>query len=170
MLLLVKRTGGGKTHITRVVGAAEKGITIIVINLYTLSANQMVKFVGANQEYGMVEAPTVDALFDQSKQQYHELLQRANGLPRDTISTIFIFSLPQLLCNHPEFVQMLDNKALEAVLRVVVLDEIHLHVQQGTSFRKEIHELRPIFFDRIFDKRRGKLHQKIIFATGTLYR
>ena len=53
-------------HITRVAGVVEKGITLIIINLHSLSADQMAKFVEANQTYGTVEAHNADEVFTQS--------------------------------------------------------------------------------------------------------
>ena len=131
-LLVVDRTGSGKTHITRVAGVVEKGITLIIINLHSLSADQMAKFVEANQAYGTVEAHNADEVFTQSRREYYSLLGRAKGMQRDTSSTLFLFSSPQFLCHHPEFSKMLLDKANERVLRLLVVDEVHLHVQQGT--------------------------------------
>jgi superfamily II DNA helicase RecQ len=47
-LLIVDRTGSGKTHVTRIVDVAGKGIVLVIINLHTLTANQMAKFIGHN--------------------------------------------------------------------------------------------------------------------------
>ena len=153
-LLVVDRTGSGKTHITRVAGVVEKGITLILINLHSLSADQMAKFVDANQAYGTVEAHNAG---------------RIRRLRRDTSSTIFLFSSPQFLCNHAEFTKLLIDKAQERVLRLMVVDEVHLHVQQGTSFRTEIREeLKDILFAKIFHKKKAGCHPKIVFATATM--
>ena len=62
-LLLVVQTGSGKTHVTRIIGVAKKDITLVVINLHTLTADQLAKFVGTNQAYGTIEAHNVDEMF-----------------------------------------------------------------------------------------------------------
>ena len=85
-LLVVDRTGSGKTHITRVAGVVEKGITLILINLHSLSADQMAKFVDANQAYGTVEAHNADEVCNQSRRKYNDLLGRIRRLRRDTSS------------------------------------------------------------------------------------
>ena len=167
-LLIVDRTGSGKTHITRVAGVVEKGITLININLHSLSADQMAKFVTANQAYGAVEAHNVDELFSQSRLKYNALMARLKALRRDTTSTIFLFSSPQFLCNHSDLTNLLIVKAAERVLRLVVVDEVHLHVQQGMSFRSEIRELKDVFFAKVFARNKSGCHPKIIFATATM--
>ena len=45
------------------VGVDKKDITLIITNLHTLTANQMAKFVGANQDYGTIEAHNVNKAF-----------------------------------------------------------------------------------------------------------
>jgi superfamily II DNA helicase RecQ len=156
VLLVVDRTGSGKTHITRVAGVVEKGITLVIINLHSLSADQMSKFVGANQAYGTVEAHSVDEVYNLSRRKYNELLGRVKSLQRNTSSTLFLFFSPQFLCNHREFTNLLIAKAEERVLRLVVVDEVHLHVQQGTSFRSEIRQLKDVLFAKMFDKSQSK--------------
>ncbi len=53
-LVVVHRTGGGKTHILRTLGVIERGIIIIFIPLLTLSANVMHKFESADPTWGNV--------------------------------------------------------------------------------------------------------------------
>ena len=62
-LLIVDWTGSGKTHVTHIVGVAKKRIVLVIINLHTLTANQMAKFVGANQAYGTIKAHNVNKTF-----------------------------------------------------------------------------------------------------------
>ena len=167
-LLIVDRTGSGKTHITRVAGVVEKGITFILINLHSLSADQLAKFVEANQAYGTVEAHNADELYNQSRQLYYKVLRRARVLSVRTTSTMFFFASPQFVCNHPEFAQMLILQAEARVLRLVVLDEVHLHVQQGTSFRNAIRQLKDVFFCKVFKNSKVENRPKVIMATGTM--
>mmetsp|Transcript_28527 Transcript_28527/g.60198 ORF Transcript_28527/g.60198 Transcript_28527/m.60198 type:complete len:183 (-) Transcript_28527:698-1246(-) len=91
-LLLVERTGGGETHITRVAGVIERGIVPIIIPLLSLSADQMEKFKDANQAYGAVDTYHMDELFKESASKYGELLHRIRKMDRKTTSTIFLFT------------------------------------------------------------------------------
>ena len=59
-LLLVNRSGSGKTHMFRAIAVAKRGITLIIIKLHSLSSNQLTKFVGMNQDYRTVEAHSMD--------------------------------------------------------------------------------------------------------------
>ena len=154
-LLFVDRTGSGKIHITRVAGVVEKGITLIIVNIHALSADQMAKYVTANQEYGAVEAHNVDEVFSQSCQTYKAYLVQMKELERNTTSTLFLFSSPQFLCNHGDFTNILIGKAAEWELRLVVVD------QQGTPFRSEIHQLKDVFFAKVFDKKKANCQPKI---------
>jgi superfamily II DNA helicase RecQ len=167
-LLLVDRTGSGKTHVTRIIGVAEKGITLVVINLHTLTADQLSKFVGANQAYGTIEAHNVDEMFQNSKVEYHKLLHRGRTLALDTTSSVFLFVSPQFICYHSDFTKMLIGAVDRRVLRLVVLDEVHLHVQQGTSFRPEIRMLKDVFFAKAYHPSRRAVRPKTIMATGTM--
>ena len=100
-LLYIDKTGSRKTHVTRIVGIAEKGITLIITNLHSLSADQMAKFAGANQAYGTAEAHNVDEVFFQWKAKFNELLQRGRRLQRGTTSAVFLFTSPQFICHPP---------------------------------------------------------------------
>ena len=63
---------------------------------------------------------------------------------------------------------MLIVQAEARVLRLVVLDEVHLHVQQGTSFQNEIRQLKDVFFKKVFENKNVENRPKVIMATGTL--
>ena len=61
-LLLVTRTGSGKSHVTRTLGVMMKGITIIFVPLLSLSADQMKKMEEAKECFGSVETHHLDEL------------------------------------------------------------------------------------------------------------
>ena len=166
VLLLVERTGGGKTHVFKVAGVVEKGLVYIMQNLHSLSADQLSKFQGANQAYGSVSAHNLDEVWAQSRTQYNAILCRAASLRRDTTSTLFLMSSPQFLLKHVELVNVLAAQAKERVLRLVVVDEVHLHVQQGTTFRHEIRALKDAFFSQGVRRLRTRGQRKIRFRDG----
>jgi len=167
-LLLVERTGGGKTHVFKVAGVVEKGLVYVMQNLHSLSADQLSKFQGANQAYGSVTAHNLDEVWGQSKRRYNEILHRAASIQRDTTSTLFLLSSPQFLLKHTELLRVLESQAKERVLRLVVVDEVHLHVQQGTTFRHEIRALKEAFFAKVYDGSNLRENPKVVFATGTM--
>ena len=151
-LLLVERTGGGKTHVTRVVGAIERGIVLVIVPLLALSADQLKKFKSANQAYGAVDAFHIDEVVKESAAKYQEVLARLRSLRRSTTSTAFICSSPQFFTIHPAFCELMVKQANERVLQLIVVNEVHVYVQHGMSFRCEIRELKDVFFSKVFDK------------------
>lgn len=168
-LALIQRTGAGKTHILRTVGVMERGIVLIFIPLLTLSADVMSKFNCASQRFGAVTVQHLDELFDANKKVYRELLERCRGLRRSTTTTLFVFLSPQFLINHPDARDVFIECSHRATLRVVALDEAHIHVQHGTSFRSEIRALQSNFFGKIFGNQPDStMKPRLIVMTATM--
>ena len=61
-LLVVDRTGGGKSHILRLAGVMVNGIILVIVPLLALTADQMANIINAIQEHGSVEAHHLDDL------------------------------------------------------------------------------------------------------------
>ena len=131
-LLLIDRTGGGKTHVTRVVGCVERGVVLIIVPLLALSADQLAKFKEGSQAYGTVEAHHMDELVKESRAKVFALMRRINLLERDTTSTIFVICSPQFLVHNSNFCSTIIKASSERILRLVVIDEVHLYVQHGS--------------------------------------
>ena len=75
-IIAIHKTGGGKTHIIRVVGVMEGGIILIFIPLLTLSADVLIKFQNANDDYGDVNVQHLDELYDVNYDKYKQVLHR----------------------------------------------------------------------------------------------
>merc|ERR1712155_250958 len=114
----------------------------------------------------MVEAHNIDEVFSRSRAKYNNVLCRAARLERNTTSSVFILLSPQFMCEHRDFTKMLIDQAKNRVLRLVVVDKVHLHVQQGTSFRGELRLLNDIFLWEVFGNTPLHLTPKAVFATG----
>ena len=93
-LLLIDRTGGGKTHITRVVGCVKRGVVLIIVPLLALSADQLAKFKEGSQAYGTAETHHMDEVVKESRAKVFVLMRRIHHLERDTASTIFVICSP----------------------------------------------------------------------------
>ena len=61
-LLLVARTGVGKTHVTRTAGVILRGITLIIIPLLSLSADQLRKFNCGDEQFGSINVVHLDEI------------------------------------------------------------------------------------------------------------
>ena len=166
-VLLVAVTSAGKTHVLRVVGHILGGIGIIFIPLLTLSADVMAKFTAGDERWGSIEVQHLDELWLNDKRKYRDVLERLGNVERTTTSAVFVFLSPQFLVNHRDALNVFLEAARKRTLRLVALDEVHLHVQHGTSFRAEIRELRDVFFRPVFDRSAKADHPYVIAQTGT---
>jgi hypothetical protein len=63
---------------------------------------------------------------------------------------LIIFLSPQFLMNHQNALDIFVTCAQEHTLCLIAMDEAHIHVQHGTSFRDNIHALRVEFFRQVF--------------------
>ena len=167
-LLLVTRTGYGKSHVMRTLGVLVGGVVIIFVPLLSLSADQMNKMKEANQKYGTVETHHLDELPDDRGKTLGRIVTRIEGLKATTTSTIFLFTSPQFLCKESskELLSSLISARKRNVLRVVGIDEAHLMVQHS-FFRVEIHMLTELFFKEIFDHDKST-HPIYLAMTATM--
>ena len=140
-LIVVHCTGGRKTHILRTRGVIERGIVLIFIPLLTLLADVMHKFEDYNPTWGNMGVYLLNELYDCNRQLYHSLLYGCTLLGRDTLSTFFIFLSPQFLISHRDALNVFVSCAHKRTLRVITMDEAHIHVQHRTSFREDIRAL-----------------------------
>jgi superfamily II DNA helicase RecQ len=166
-LFLIDRTGGGKSHVIRTLGAILKGIIIVFIPILSLSADLLEKFRTASQRFGSVHAHHVDEIIDASPDKRSELLIRINSMQRETTSTLFLFLSPQLMIHHTDFRDALIRQCRAGVVRLVTIDEAHLYVQHGISFRSKIRMMKNIFFNKVFHPTM-KIKPAFIAATATM--
>mmetsp|Transcript_10303 Transcript_10303/g.15594 ORF Transcript_10303/g.15594 Transcript_10303/m.15594 type:complete len:602 (+) Transcript_10303:55-1860(+) len=169
-LLLVTRTGSGKSHVTRTLGVMMNGITVIFVPLLSLSADQMKKMEEAKQCFGSVETHHCDELpTDDGGIALQKIVTRVKELDDTTTSTIFLFASPQFLCNkaNKPLLDELLSAHKRKILRVVAVDEAHLHVQHS-SFRVEILMLRDLFFKKVFNKDDPRSHPVFFAMTATM--
>jgi len=166
-LVVVHRTGGGKTHILRTLGVIERGMIFIFIPLLTLSADVMHKFEDANTTWGNVGAYHLDELYDSNRSAFTRLMWRCLSIERSTTSMLFLFLSPQFLVNHHDTLNDLVTCARERTLRVIAMDEAHVHVQHGTSFRDDIRALRVEFSRQIYGNKLSDRRPHLIALSAT---
>ena len=95
-------------------------------------------------------------------------MNRIRRLQNDTSFTIFIICSPQFFVKNPAFTKTIVAAGERRILRLVVIDEVHLYVQHGSSFRADIRHLKDDLFVKVFHPTNPHLHPKAILATGTL--
>jgi len=141
-LIVVHRTGGGKTYILQTLDVIERGITLIFIPLLTLSADVMHKFEHTATTWGNVGVYHLDELFDSNCSAFARLLRRCLLIERNTACSLFMFLSPQFLINRRAALHIFVSCAHERTLQLIMMDEAHIHVQHGTSFSDDIRALR----------------------------
>ena len=144
------RTGYGKSHIMRVLGACLVGFALVFIPLLSLSADVLEKFQNANQKFGRVRVYHLDELLPDYYSIYKEFIALCYSAKRSNADTTFVFLSLQFLIKHADALCAVLHAAKERTLRLVVLDEVHLHVQHGDSFHEDIRILADLFFPAVF--------------------
>ena len=92
-LLVVDRTGGGKSHILHMIATFVGGIIVVIVPLLSLTADSMGKIEEALQDCGSVTAVHLDEL--SSKTIKKEVIPRMHGIQYKSESTLFVFTSPQ---------------------------------------------------------------------------
>ena len=94
-LLVVDRTGSGKSRILRIIGTFTGGIVVVIVPLLALSANQMAKIETALQSHGSVAAILLDecSLSDLEG----DVVPRMDEVDYDSHSTLYLFTSPKKL-------------------------------------------------------------------------
>ena len=145
-MLLVQGTGGGKSAVPQTVGSVTCGVTLIIENTLSLSADQHSKIKNANTAHGPVKAFHLDSI--RSKKNQDSLSNMLLGLTKNTDATIFIFSSPEYLLKEPWNLTM-QQLIEKGTLRLVCIDEVHQFVMFGCTFRPEFGLLKDTLFKKI---------------------
>ncbi len=148
-VLLVQPTGGGKTltfvsH-TLIVG----GFAIIIDPLLALNANQKQKITSyqSTKETGVHNCFNLDEFRSNASQS--QLFDDIKKIKKGTKQSFFLFSSPQAIQNSNHFQDLIKHLATNELLTMVVVDELHLFVHFGLSFRAEFKQLKKLLFDVI---------------------
>ena len=148
-LLVVDRTGGGKSLILSLAAVMVGGITYVIIPLLALTANQMAKLKEALTDDGAIEVHHLDELKKSAVRT--KLIPRMLAMSSESSTTMFLLSSPQYLAGDALFRNALVQCQAQRTLRLVAIDEVHLYTQHGRTFRECIRYLRDVFFRVVFD-------------------
>ena len=163
-LLLVERTGGGKSLTMQMVLTMIGGIALIIVPLLALTADQVEKIRRANRSFGSVEAHHTDDLDESFIRE--RLIPRMMEISDSTTSSMYIFCSPQDLVNKAYLRIALLECYRRKTLRLVVIDEAHLYAMHGSTFREQIRLLHNLFFRIIFGV--GKWHPLFLAMSATM--
>ena len=129
------------------------GITLVIIPLLSLTANQLERIKTAMQEHGAVVATHLD---DAGKNDVKEnVIPKMDAFPCDVSTTFMILCSPQYIAENVDFRNALLRARDRKVLRLVAIDEVHIYAMHGRSFRDSIRVLKRDFFAKLYRDRIG---------------
>jgi len=89
--------------------------------------------------------------------------------PHNKKKAIFLFSSPQAIVNDRNpWCSILKTLHGSGVLKLVVIDELHLYLQFGVSLRSEFKHLTTKLLDHIFPVSNKKKHPALLVMTATI--
>ena len=150
-LLLVQGTGGGKSAVAQTVGVVDCGVTLVIEELLAVATDQKTKVKSASNAYGPVLAYQLDSI--KNPLVVEKLKSKLLLMNKKSNSTIFLYSSPECLMRQP-WRSLMVSLIRNGVLKLVCIDEIHLYVMFGVTFRKEFINLRDTFFKHLIDDTR----------------
>jgi hypothetical protein len=170
-VLLVRPTGGGKSAVRDVYSILSGGFSLTITPLLSLGADQEEKLtLRAKDTGGTVAAVHLDEVRSVADQQ--ALINVLKALPADGHTTIILFSSPQAILNKKFlWLEFIDWLILNNRLSLVCVDEVHLFVHFGLTFRDEFRQLTTGLFNKL--KVTGSTKRTaipLLFMTGTCTR
>ena len=94
-LIIVDRTGGGKSLILAMTAICVGGITLVLVPLLALTANQLARLNKAIQKYGVVSADHMDEI--SGKDLREKIIPMMDSMRYDSSSTRMFLCSPQYL-------------------------------------------------------------------------
>jgi superfamily II DNA helicase RecQ len=145
--LCVKPTGGGKSLIFNVVATILKGVTICICPLLSLGANQTKKTLALVDTPS--PAPVTAFHLDEMKLKSLHKLKRILRDERSNGTAVIIYTSPQALNGVKGNSIVIPFLIRGNLIRLVVLDEIHLVSSFGNTFTKEFGTLPATLFSKL---------------------
>jgi superfamily II DNA helicase RecQ len=135
-VLLVRPTGGGKSLGRDVYSILNAGVCLTITPLLSLGADQVEKIgLQANNSFGSIAAIHLDEI--QAKHQQQAIVKAILSQPKSSNTTTFLFSSPQALVKEGSvWIGLIDQLIASERLTMVCVDEVHLFVHFGLTFRK----------------------------------
>ena len=149
-LTAVQQTSRGKSAITRCARSILRGVVVTIVPLLSIGADQVSKIdaqVSEINELGQRTGSIVAFHLDEikkvktKKSVANALLQ----LKEDTSTTVFLFVSPQAVLSR-EWQPVMERLTERKLVRLFCLDEVHLYVSFGLTFRHDFVKLKEVLF------------------------
>ena len=123
------------------------GITLVIIPLLALTANQLSCLQRVIQAFGVVSAYHLN---DTPKEDNKTILPKIYSFEYKSSTLMILLCLPQFIADNIAFRNTLRWARDQEVLQLIAIDEAHLYAMHGVSFRDSIRQLERDFFARLF--------------------
>lgn len=144
--LMVQPTGSGKSSVPLTIAAVKGGVTIIVENTLSLGTDQSSKvdLIAHSSNKKFIKSFHLDSFKSDAEQ---ALLSASilSHCSNNCETSIVIFSSPETLLK-PSWIQFINDVHSKHLLNLLCVDEIHLYIEFGTSFRTSFQRLRDEVF------------------------
>lgn len=147
-LIVIERTGGGKSLMLYLTAICVGGISLVIIPLLSLTANQMEKIRRAAQTHGAVYAFHLD---EESKHDVKQkVIPKMDSFDYNSSTSMLILCSPQYISENIDFRNALLRARDREVLRLIAIDEAHIYAMHGRSFRESVRILGRDFFSKLY--------------------
>ena len=154
-LLLVQPTGSGKSTVPQTASVVTNGVSIIIEPTLALSSDQASKFENASKDFGgLVYSYQLDLYKkeDQRQRLSTDILsvmhdKKSQDIQKGIVSFV-LFTSPEALV-LPIWMRLVDELINIEMLNLICIDEVHLFIEFGLSFRKDFLSLRDKLFKKI---------------------
>jgi superfamily II DNA helicase RecQ len=160
--LICRSTGGGKSVCRNTLGFIQGGVTLTIVPLLSLGADQTAKLQSLTDAKQLpVELHHLDEY--RGRDDNRSLHRKLDTLTNDSV-TLFLFSSPQKLLSSEwsDCVASLIKRT--SVPFTLCVDECHLYAQFGAEFRAKFHAMKACLFPPILKYRPST---PILFLTPT---
>ena len=130
-LLVCERTGGGESIMLYLSAVCVAGITVVIIPLLSLTANQLSRIRKAIQKYGIVIAYNLDAASRADIK--NKIIPKLDNYSYSSSISMLLSCSPQSIADNTQFMNPLLRAQDREVLRLIVIDEAHLYAMHGRS-------------------------------------
>jgi superfamily II DNA helicase RecQ len=168
-VLLVRPTGGGKSLVRYIYSILNAGVCLTITPLLSLGVNQVEKIgLKSNNSFGSIAAIHLDEI--RAKHQQQAIVKSILLQPKSSNTSTFLFSSPQALVKEGSvWIGLIDQPIASERLTIVCVDEVHLFVHFGLTFRKEFTQLKTCLFNKIkmSNNEEYKTKVPVLFMTAT---
>jgi hypothetical protein len=149
-IMLVQGTGSGKSSVPQTVAVVDGGVTIVIENTLALGSDQRSKIAAANDyDGGKVLGIQLDELKSNIDQQ--KLCRSIrNNMHKESTTAIILFTSPETIA-RPVWLELIKYLIEKKILKMICIDEVHLFVEFGVTFRPSFCELKQKLFSLIID-------------------